>query len=179
MTLTLWRSVRRVHAAHAFTGEGAAQFPGRYNAAGVRAVYLADCAAGCGLEIVASYAAPEAIATHVLFEVGVDAQLVDLRLPQALKHYNVSVAALVATDDYTAPRRVGAQLLGERRAGAIVPAATVARAFNVVVYPDVWDGFRVRGSQPLALDNRLLRLLTGPPTSDQAADTLTRPRARA
>lgn len=158
MSLTLWRSVRRAHAAGAFTGEGAALFPGRYNAAGVPAVYLADCAAGCALEIVASYAAPEALATHVLFEVGVDAPLVDLRLSQNLKQYNVSAAALVASDDYTAPRRVGAQLLAERRAGAIVPAATVARAFNVVIYPEVWNGFTVHTSQPLALDNRLLRL---------------------
>ncbi len=157
MSLTLWRSVRQAHAAAAFTGEGAALFPGRYNAAGVRAVYLADCAAGCALEIVASYAAPEAVATHVLFEVGVDAPLVDFRLPQNLRHYNVSAAALVDSDDYTAPRRVGAQLLAERRAGAIVPAATVARAFNVVIYPEVWNGFTVHASQPLALDHRLVR----------------------
>ena len=160
MSLTLWRSVRRAHAARAFSGAGAALFPGRYNAAGVRAVYLADCPAGCGLEIVASYAAPEAMATHVLFEVDVDAPLVDLRLAQNLKRYSVTVAALVATDDYTAPRRLGAQLLAERRAGAIVPAATVARAFNVVVYPEVWDEFTVRAAQPLALDSRLLRAAT-------------------
>jgi RES domain-containing protein len=158
VTLTLWRSVRAVHAARAFTGEGAALFPGRYNPPGVRAVYLADCAAGCALEIIASYAAPEAVATHVLFEVSVDAPLVDLRLPQQLKHYGVTTAMLTATDEYEAPRRVGAQLLAEKRPGAIVPAATVARAFNVVIYPDVWDRFAVRDSGPLALDSRLLRL---------------------
>jgi RES domain-containing protein len=157
VSLTLWRSVHRAHAARAFSGEGAARFPGRYNAAGVRAVYLADCAAGCALELLAAYAAPEAVATHVLFEVVVTARLVDLRDPRALRRYGVSAAALVDPDDYAAPRRVGARLLAERRAGAIVPAATVARAANVVIYPEVWSRFRVRGAVPLALDDRLVR----------------------
>ena len=155
MRLTLWRSVRAAHAAQAFSGEGAALFPGRYNAPGVRAVYLADCPAGCALELVVSYAAPEAAATHVLFEVEVDAELLDLRKPAVLKRYGVSAEALVAPGDYAAPRRVATRLLEERRAGAIVPAATVARAFNVVIYPAVWNRFAVRGSGPLALDRRL------------------------
>lgn len=155
MSRTLWRSVRAAHARAAFSGEGAALFPGRYNAPGVRAVYLADCPAGCALEVVASYAAPEAIATHVLFEVEVDADLIDLRTAVALKRYGVTLEELVAMDDYSAPRRLAAQLLEERRPGAIVPAATVARAFNVVIYPDVWSGFAVRGSGPLALDRRV------------------------
>jgi RES domain-containing protein len=159
VSLTLWRSVRRVHAATAFTGEGAARFPGRYNAAGVRAVYLADCPAGCALEIVASYAAPEALATHVLFEVDVEAPLVDLRLPRTLARYGVTGAALTAADDYDVCRRVAERLRAERRPGAIVPAATVARAFNVVIYPDAWNEFVLHDPVPLALDNRLLRRL--------------------
>ena len=159
MSLTLWRTVRRAHAATAFTGEGAARFPGRYNAAGVRAVYLADCPGGCALEIVASYAAPEALATHVLFEVDVEAPLVDLRLPRTLARYGVTVPALTAPDDYAACRSVAERLQAERRPGAIVPAATVARAFNVVIYPDAWNEFVVHDPVPLALDNRLLRRL--------------------
>ena len=155
MTLTLWRSVRAAHAAQAFSGEGAALYPGRWNAPGVRAVYLADCPAGCALEVVVSYAAPEAIATHVLFEVEVDAELIDLRAPAALRRYGVTRNALVATDEYTAARGVAARLLRERCPGAIVPAATVARAFNVVIYPDTWNAFAVRGSVPLALDRRV------------------------
>jgi len=154
--LTLWRSVRAAHAGQAFSGEGAALFPGRWNAPGVRAVYLADCPAGCALEVVVSYAAPEAIATHVLFEVEVDAALVDLRAPATLKRYGVRRDELVTTDDYAAARRVAARLLEERRPGALVPAATVARAFNVVIYPDVWSAFAVRGSGPLTLDQRIV-----------------------
>jgi RES domain-containing protein len=159
VTLTLWRSVRSAHAEQAFSGEGAALFPGRYNAPGVRAVYLADCPAGCALELLASYAAPEAVATHVLFTVEVAAELVDLRLPAMRKRYAVTLAELVAPDDYAAPRRVGERLLAERRPGAIVPAATVARAFNAVVFPDVWSGFAVRDSQALALDRRVFERL--------------------
>ena len=159
MNLILWRSVRAAHAEQAFSGDGAAQFPGRYNAPGVRAVYLADCPAGCALEIVASYAAPEALATHVLFEVEIDAELVDLRTAAARKRYGVSLEALVAADDYEAPRRLAARLLAERRAGAIVPAATVARAFNVVIYPDVWSDFAARGPVALALDRRVVERL--------------------
>ena len=155
MSLILWRSVSAAHAGQAFSGTGAAQFPGRYNAPGVRAVYLADCPAGCALEVVVSYAAPEAAATHVLFEVAVDAELIDLRKPAVLKRYGVAPETLVAPDDYGAPRWLGARLLDERRPGAIVPAATVARAFNVVIYPDVWNRFAVRRSEPLALDRRL------------------------
>ena len=160
MTLTLWRSVRSAHAEQAFSGEGAALFPGRYNAPGVRAVYLADCPAGCALELLASYAAPEAVATHVLFTVEVAADLVDLRRTAVRKRYTVTLAELVAPDDYGAPRRVGARLLAEGRPGAIVPAATVARAFNVVIYPDVWSSFNIRDSQGLALDQRVFERLT-------------------
>jgi RES domain-containing protein len=159
VTLTLWRSVRAALADEAFSGDGAAQFPGRYNAPGVRAVYLADCPAGCALEIVASYAAPEALATHVLFEVEVDAELVDLRTAAARKRYGVSLDALVAPDDYDAPRRIAARLLEERRAGAIVPAATVARAFNAVIYPSIWNGFAARAPVPLTLDRRVVERL--------------------
>jgi RES domain-containing protein len=162
VSLTLWRSVRAAHADDAFSGEGAARFPGRYNAAGVRAVYLADCPAGCALEIVASYAAPEAIATHVLIEVDVDAALIDLRVPAVRKRYGVTLEELVAPDDYATARGVAARLLEERRPGAIVPAATVARAFNVVVYPQIWSDFAVRASEPLALDRRVAARL-GPP----------------
>jgi len=160
--LTLWRSVRAALAEEAFSGDGAAQFPGRYNAPGVRAVYLADCPAGCALEIIASYAAPEAIATHVLFEVEVDAELVDLRTSAARKRYAVTREALVAPDDYEAPRRIAARLLEERRAGAIVPAATVTRAFNVVIYPELWNRFAPRGPMPLALDRRVVDRLSQP-----------------
>ena len=159
MKLTLWRSVRRAHAATAFTGEGAARFPGRYNAAGVRAVYLADCPSGCALEIMARYAAPEAIRTQMLFEVAVDAPLVDLRSAQMQKRYGFTWETDAAADDYEASRRVAARLLAEKRAGAVVPSATVARAFNVVVYPDNWNRFVVRGPEPLALDRRLVRLV--------------------
>jgi RES domain-containing protein len=159
VSLTLWRSVRREHADSAFSGDGAARYPGRYNAPGIRAVYLADCPGGSALEIVASYAAPEAIATHVLFEVEVAAPLLDLRAPKTLEGYGTTLEKLTATDTYDAPRRVGAQLLAEHRVGAIVPAATVARAFNVVVFPEIWNGFVVRGAVSLALDNRLIRLL--------------------
>jgi len=160
VTFTLWRSVRSAHAEQAFSGEGAALYPGRYNAPGVRAVYLADCPAGCALELLASYAAPEAVATHVLFAVEVAADLVDLRRTAVRKRYTVTLAELVAPDDYGAPRRVGARLLAEGRPGAIVPAATVARAFNVVIYPDVWSSFNVRDSQGLALDQRVFERLT-------------------
>lgn len=161
MKLTLWRSVREPHAAAALNGEGAAQFPGRYNSLGVRAVYLADCPAGCALELVAHYAAPEALRTQVLFEVGVEAALVDLRDPRVCKAYNVDRRVLVDPRDYAPARRVAEQLRKQRHPGAIVPSATVGAAFNVVIYPDLWNAFTVRGPQPLAVDGRVLgRLAT-------------------
>jgi RES domain-containing protein len=158
--LTLWRSVQRTHVTDAWSGAGAAQFPGRYNEAGVPAVYLADCPSGCAVELAVGYAAPEALATHLLFEVDVDAPLVDLRQPETLRAYEVTAAALTAAADYAAPRRIGAQLRADRRPGAIVPAATVARAFNVVIYPEIWSDFVVREPVALAIDRRLLRRLS-------------------
>ena len=88
----------------------------------------------------------------------VAAALIDLRAPAALRRYGVRVQDLTQPDNYEAPRRVGARLIAERRAGAIVPAATMALACNVVVFPDVWSRFTVRRSVPLALDGRLVRL---------------------
>jgi RES domain-containing protein len=150
--------VRRALAAQALTGDGAARFPGRWNNRGIRAVYLADCPAGCGLELLAHYAAPEALMTHVLLEVEVTAALIDLREARVLRRYGVRAEDLVALGDPVVPRQLAARLLAERRPGAIVPSATVARAFNVVVYPDVWDRFALRATGPLALDDRLLGL---------------------
>lgn len=155
MTRTFWRSVREVHAGSAFSGEGAAQFPGRYNSMGMRAVYLADCPAGCALDILARYAAPEAIRTHVLFSVEVDAALVDLRRPEVRRGYGVSLSNLTAADDSAAPRALAAQLVAAGHPGAIIPAATVALAYNVVIYPAVWDRFVVHDPVPLAVDPRV------------------------
>jgi len=71
----------------------------------------------------------------------------------------VTVPALIAPDDYAVSRRVAERLRAERRPGAIVPAATMACAFNVVIHPDAWNEFVVHDPVPLALDNRLLRRL--------------------
>ena len=155
MKITLWRSVHRKHASAAFSGDGAARYPGRYNVAGQRAVYLADCPAGCALELVANYAAPEALRQQVLFEVEVDAPVVDLRTEKVRRQLGVSVAELIASDNYAAGRRLALRLHRQRTAGAIVPAATVSRAFNVVIYPDVWNAFVVRRSTVLGLDRRV------------------------
>jgi hypothetical protein len=122
----------------------------------MRAVYLADCPAGCALELIAAYAAPEALGEQILFEVEVRAPLVDLRSEAVRRRYRVTTARLVDPVDTAVPRALGRRLMDEGHPGAIVPGATVARAFNVVVFPDVWKAFRIRNETLLALDDRLL-----------------------
>jgi hypothetical protein len=122
-----------------------------------RAVYLADYPAGCAIELAVGYAAPEALATHLLFEITVDAPLVDLR--EVLRRHGATLADLTEAMNYRMPRQVAARLRTEPQAGAVVPGATVARAFNVVIYPDVWNDFVIGEAVPLAVASRLLRRL--------------------
>lgn len=49
--LTLWRLVKRKHAATAFSGEGAAWFGGRWNPPGLPVVYLSETLALAALEL--------------------------------------------------------------------------------------------------------------------------------
>ncbi len=128
---TVFRLVKAQHAAHAFDGEGARRFGGRFNPPGVAIVYTATHLSLAVLELFVHLDpgdAPE------------DLVSITARLPPAL-----GIARLEAGDlpldwrSYPAPERLrelGAEWVRTGGAAAlVVPSAVVPREENVLLNP--------------------------------------------
>ena len=77
MTVTAWRIAKRKHARAAFTGGGARQFGGRWNSPGIALVYTAQSQSLAALEMLVHLYSSELLRSYVLFEVGIDASLIE------------------------------------------------------------------------------------------------------
>jgi RES domain-containing protein len=62
-TLTAWRIAKRKHAANAFDGEGARQFPGRWNNRGTPMIYTASTPSLAMLELLVHLEAEDILTT--------------------------------------------------------------------------------------------------------------------
>jgi RES domain-containing protein len=82
--LTAWRITKRKHAKTAFSGEGARQFGGRWNHAGIPMVYTAETRALAALEILVHFGSSDLLQKYVLIEVGIDESLVTRIEPDLL-----------------------------------------------------------------------------------------------
>jgi RES domain-containing protein len=76
VTLTAWRIIKRKHARQAFSGEGAAEFGGRWNNPGTLMVYTSQSQALAVLEMLVHLDSPDLLAQYVLLEVDFDESFV-------------------------------------------------------------------------------------------------------
>jgi len=128
--IAAWRLCQRKWAARAFDGHGAALYPGRWNRAGARVVYVAESRSLAALEVLANVA-DKTLLTHaqwILIPVQFDPALVFIpeRVPPKWRH----VPAPEATRDF------GQQWLAAARHPAMrVPSAVTLGEFNYLLNP--------------------------------------------
>jgi RES domain-containing protein len=73
--ITAWRIVQERHLSTAFSGEGAARFPGRWNERGVPMVYTASSLSLAALEILVHIGGEATLQNYVCIPVSFDAAL--------------------------------------------------------------------------------------------------------
>lgn len=149
-----WRITSRKYAHAAFTGEGAARSPGRWNRLGVPVVYLAEHLSTGILEVLVHVDDRAHLAAFVAIEVEIpDPHVEELsELPpdwrQLPEPYPEST------------QRLGSEWALSLRSLALrVPSAVVPKEFNLLLNPrhPAMSEVRVGQPQPLFLDPRLLR----------------------
>lgn len=149
-----WRIASRSYAHTAFTGEGAAKSPGRWNRLGVPVVYLAEHLSTGILEVLVHVDDRAHLAAFVAIEVEIpDPHIEELsELPpdwrQLPEPYPEST------------QRLGSEWALSLRSLALrVPSAVVPSEFNLLLNPrhPAMSEVRVGQPQPLFLDPRLLR----------------------
>lgn len=149
-----WRIASRSYAHAAFTGEGAARSPGRWNRLGVPVVYLAEHRSTGILEVLVHVDDRAHLAAFVAIEVEIpDPHVEELsELPpdwrQLPEPYPEST------------QRLGSEWALSLRSLALrVPSAVVPSEFNLLLNPrhPAMSEVRVGQPQPLFLDPRLLR----------------------
>lgn len=140
--MKVWRIARATYAqtvSQMLSGDGAAQFGGRWNPKGVKAVYCSENSSLAALEILANLARPSAFPAH---------NVLDLDVPDEA----IAIASLSAPDT----RATGAAILRDYLALA-APSAVNPLERNVVINPLHRDfEMIVAGNiQPFAFDQRL------------------------
>ena len=151
--MRLWRLTREPF--QDLDGEGARQFGGRWNGAGVAVVYTSSTLALAVLELLV-HVDPEEMPTDLV--------ALCLEGPDSASQKRVSVEALPSDWsrilDHPACRRAGEDWVREGGAALLrVPSAIVPEEENVLLNPAHPEaaGFVVTGRRPFALDPRLLR----------------------
>lgn len=76
MTVTAWRITKRKHARHAFTGESAREFGGRWNHPGTTIVHTAQSQSLAALEMLVHLDSPELLEKYVLLAVEIEEALI-------------------------------------------------------------------------------------------------------
>jgi RES domain-containing protein len=127
---TAWRICQARWAASAFSGAGAAEFPGRWNSAGRRVVYCAATRALAAMELLANVEEKSILrrAGFVAIAVEIPDDLIFLpkMLPRDWRHTPVRPG----------PRKFGDKFLdGGRHPAMRVPSVVVLGEFNFVLNP--------------------------------------------
>jgi len=152
---TAWRIVKRKHAAHAFNGEGARLFGGRWNSPGMSLIYTAESQSLATLEMLVHLDGPELLERYTLFKVGIETSLImDFELAELPKNWKAR------------PWSAACRALGDKWAGAQVsvalrvPSAVVPSEHNFLINPLHPDFSRLTIAQlpRFRFESRLLKL---------------------
>ena len=154
MTLRAWRIVKRKHSKDAFSGEGARQFGGRWNSAGVPVVYTAEHASLAVLEILVHLQHAPLLQNYVLFRVDFEEAIVgpldQSTLPRNWRAYPAPLTL----------RAIGDQWVADGRSAVLrVPSAIVPLEHLFLLNPQHTEFPRIKVGQPqpFSLDTRLLK----------------------
>ncbi|HUI25993.1 MAG TPA: RES family NAD+ phosphorylase [Candidatus Kryptonia bacterium] len=150
---TLWRVVKRKHAATAFDGKAAQRFGGRWNSPGRRAVYASASKSLAVLEVLVHLDVGRPLPRLVAFRFDVDSKVIDqLATVQLPRHWRTS-RGLPAT------QQLGDQWLASGHALALaLPSVVVPEELNYLLNPahPAFVRLRFGRSIPFLLDPRLV-----------------------
>lgn len=137
-----------------FDGAGAALYPGRWNEAGQRAIYAAQCLSGALLEVLVHLSRRTLPKTHGYIEIEWPDSL-------AVEHIDTAQLPRWRTDPNVA-REFGAAWYAEKRTAILVAPSIVvpdAQETNYVINPDHPAFSHVKASlaRPVVWDERLFR----------------------
>jgi RES domain-containing protein len=143
--VTAWRITKRKHARHAFSGEGAREFGGRWNNPGTAVVYTAQSQSLAALEMLVHLNSADLLEKYVLLAADFDRSLVKVvdasNLPRNWR----------ADPPPAQVRSVGDEwVLGGSSAVLQVPSVLVPSENNFLLNPGHRDFARIRFGTPLA-----------------------------
>jgi RES domain-containing protein len=145
--MRLWRICRAIHAADAFSGEGARLFGGRWNSQGVRVVYTSPSLALAAVE------------TFIHLEPNLRPD--DLVSIEAVLPSDVSIERLDLDSlprkwhalEYDSLRKLGdAWILGGKTVALHVPSAAIRGEWNVLLNPEHSDFRRLKVEKPKSFE---------------------------
>jgi RES domain-containing protein len=145
VTVTAWRITKRKHARHAFSGEGAREFGGRWNNPGTAVVYTAQSQSLAALEMLVHLDSADLLEKYVLLAADFDQSLVKVvdasNLPRNWR----------ADPPPAQVRSIGDEwVLGGSSAVLQVPSVLVSGENNFLLNPGHQDFARIRFGKPLA-----------------------------
>ena len=150
--ISAWRLLRRELAKHAFDGEGARLYGGRWNSPGTAMTYCSATASLAALEVFANVPRFELAGEYVLIECTFDESVVEIIDPDMLPK---DWRRTPAPSDL---QRIGDEWIDSRRSVVLaVPSAIIEHERNYLLNPNHADFKRVwRGRpQPFAFGARL------------------------
>ena len=151
-----WRIVKRRHAGHAFDGEGARLFGGRWNSPGRPVIYVSESRALATLEILAGLGSTAVLPAWVMIGVSFPAEIVvsveDLLDPAGLPDgWNTAPPTYVS-------QGIGDRWLEEASSAVLrVPSVIVPAEFNYLLNPrhPEFEQVEIGPQEELRLDPRL------------------------
>jgi RES domain-containing protein len=145
VTVTAWRITKRKHARHAFSGEGAREFGGRWNNPGTAVVYTAQSQSLAALEMLVHLDSADLLEKYVLLAADFDHSLV-----KVVDASNLS-RNWRADPSPAQVRSIGDEwVLGGSSAVLQVPSVLVPGENNFLLNPGHQDFARIRFGKPLA-----------------------------
>jgi RES domain-containing protein len=151
--MQVWRLCRAVHAADAFSGEGARRFGGRWNSRGVPMVYTSTSLALAAIELFV-HLDPSQAPSDLVF--------ISAALPDGEPSATVQAADLPADwrADETAPREIGDNWIRSGSSLALrVPSVPIPPEGNVLINPlhPRMGELKIGPPQPFIFDARMFR----------------------
>lgn len=154
MSVQIWRICKAARARQAFSGDGAAGNPGRWNPAGRKAVYCAESRALATLEVLA-HVEDRAILRRARYVA------IAVTVPEEL----IWIPKQVPSDWRNVPMPASTQRFGERffRHGSFpvmrVPSAVVSGEFCYVLNPEHprFNEIKIGKPEPISFDSRVVR----------------------
>jgi RES domain-containing protein len=149
-----WRIVQRRLAKHAFTGEGARRYGGRWNSAGLAVIYTAQSQSLAALEILVHVDSENLLFDYVAIPVRIEENLVTridaLKLPRNWRAYPATKAT----------RALGDAWIVEQESVVLqVPSAVIPTENNFLINPAHPDFRKLVPGKPIPFkfDSRLTK----------------------